>query len=179
MKKIYIIFFTLFVSFYLTACSPQVKKEGIVLGIHENKISEMSTKSFPFEKEFSLGKLNLKKPTIKMDKQKNKIQTSVELGLKTIFTGEIKGSFTILAEPIYNKNDSSIYLQNIVLKDFNFGRLKISDEFSSTFKKELSPFINYIFKNYPIYTIPNDSIKGKFVKDIKVGENKLLVTYGI
>jgi hypothetical protein len=43
----------------------------------------------------------------------------------------------------------------------------------------MEPLINKIFKEYPLYKVPEDSILGSFIKDIKIGDSKLLVTYGI
>jgi len=166
-------------SIFFTGCVQEVNKEGVTLGISGNQLTDSFKDSFPFEKNFVFGDLALKKPSIQMPKESNRINASIELGLKTLFTNAIRGNFTISGEPKFNQKDSSIYLQNLQLESFDFGRLKISDEFANTFRGAVRPMVNEIFKNYPIYKIPKDSFQGKFVKNIKVENSKLLVTYGL
>ena len=179
MKKIFISFPILLIVLFLSACNQSLNKEGITLNITEEKLNESFKESFPFKKDFNFGNLSLKNPKIKMHKELNRIQADLDFGLKTIFTGTIKGAFSISGEPLFKQENSSIYLKNVILEDFNFGRLKISDEFSTTFKTALQDMINEVLKTYPIYRISKDSIQGSFVKSIKINDSKLLITYGI
>ncbi len=179
MKKINLLLSLLFLIFFTTGCIHQINKQGLILSLSESQLSNSFNESFPFKKDFVFGDLSLTNPNIKMYNSKNRLQASIDLGLKTVFTGAIRGSFSISGEPLFNKKTSSIHLQNVHLENFNFGRLKISDDFSNTFKNALQVMINEIFKKYPIYKIPKESIQGRFVKDIKIADSKLLVTYGI
>lgn len=162
-----------------SGCVHNVSKEGLVLQVTEYELSQSFRKSFPFEKDLVFGSLILNKPTITMHKTKNRVKVGITLGLKTLFTNPIKGAFVISGEPEFRKDVSSIYLKNVKLENFHFGKLKMSDQFTNTFLVTMTPLINKIFNQYPIYTVPEDSILGSFIKDIKIGNSKLLVTYGI
>jgi len=168
-----------FIIFLFSGCVNNLSKEGLVLKVSEYELSQSFKESFPFEKNLVFGSLILNKPTIKMHKVKNRVKVGINLGLKTLFTNPIKGSFIISGEPEFRKDVSSIYLKNIKIENFHFGKLKMSEQFSNTFIVTMEPLVNKIFKKYPVYKVPEDSILGSFIKDIKIGNSKLLVTYGI
>lgn len=175
-KIIFLIFFTLIL---LTGCVSNANKQGVVVKINEHQLSKSFKKSFPYEKDFMFGAIKLDNPIIKMHKTENRIKAGVSLGLKTVFTNSIKGSFLISGEPKFNKHQSTIFLTNVKLEDFNFGKLEMSDDFIKNFKTSIEPIINEIFKKYPIYKIPDDAILGSFIKDVRINESNLLVTYGL
>lgn len=174
-----IIILTFFILLLFTGCVSNTNKQGIVIKVNEHQLSKSFKESFPYEKDFMFGAIKLDNPIIKMHKTENRIKAGVSLGLKTVFTNSIKGSFLISGEPKFNKDQSTIFLTNVRLEDFNFGKLKMSDDFTENFKVSIEPIINEIFKKYPIYTIPDDAILGSFIKDVRVGESNLLVTYGL
>jgi hypothetical protein len=163
----------------LSGCVGNLSKDGLVLRVSEYELSQSFEESFPFEKDLVFGSLILHKPTIKMHKTKNSVKVNIVLGLKTLFTNPIKGSFIINGEPEFRKDIASIYLKNVKIENFHFGKLKMSEQFSKTLIITMEPLINKIFKEYPLYKVPEDSILGSFIKDIKIGDSKLLVTYGI
>ncbi len=170
---------TILLVFLFSGCVGNLSKDGLVLRVSEYELSQSFEKSFPFEKSLVFGSLILHKPTIKMHKIKNSVKVSISLGLKTLFTNPIKGSFTINGEPEFRKDHASIYLKNVKIENFHFGKLEMSEQFSKTLITTMEPLVNKIFKQYPIYNVPKDSILGSFIKDIKIGNSKLLVTYGI
>lgn len=55
----------------------------------------------------------------------------------------------------------------------------MSEDFTQNFRVSIEPIINEIFKKYPIYKIPDDAILGSFIKEMKINDSNLLVTYGL
>ena len=178
-KNLKFVFVTILFAALFTGCVHDVDKKGITLSISENQLTSSFKESLPYKKNFTFGDLSIDNPKVKLYKNINRIQAGIDFGLKTIFTSALKGKFQISGEPIYNKEKGAIFLQKVKLEDFAFNQLKISKDFSQQFSSALEPMINEVLKRYPIYTIPKDSIQGSFVKDIKVDDSKLLVTYGI
>lgn len=173
-----LVIFMLF-SLLLSGCIHQLGKDGLTLSISEKQLSDSFDESLPYKKDFVFGNISIDNPKIKLLKKSNRVQAGIDFGLKTVFTSALQGKFKISGEAVYNKEKAAIFLHNIKLENFAFNQLKISDDFSKTFYLALEPMINEVLKLYPIYKVPKDSIHGSFVKDIKVENSKLLVTYGI
>lgn len=179
MKKLFTILTALFLTIFFTGCIHNLDKNGLTLSITEKELSESFDEALPYKKNFVFGDLSIDNPKVKLANKSNRVNAGIDFGLKTLFTSALQGKFQISGEPIYNKEKGAIFLQNVKLENFAFNQLKISDDFSQTFNSALEPMINEVLKLYPIYTVPKDSIHGSFVKDIKVEDSKLLVTYGI
>ena len=96
-----------------------------------------------------------------------------------MFTQEIVGDFIISGEPLFDEESASIFLQNVKVENLRFTKLKLGHAFSKTFLNSLSPMMNEVFRQYPIYRIPKDSFQGRFVKNVRIENSKLLITYGI
>lgn len=179
MKFFHIVITTLFLTIFFTGCIHNLDRNGLTLSISEKELSESFDESLPYKKNFGFGNISIDNPKVKLSNNSNRIQAGMNFGLKTLFTSALQGEFQISGEPVYNKEKGAIFLQNVKLENFAFKQLKISDDFSNTFYSALEPMINEALKIYPVYTVPKDSIHGSFVKDIKVQDSKLLVTYGI
>ncbi len=168
------------ISFFLfTACSSQVNKEGIVVSLSQNQLSESFKHSFPQKKDFVFGTIVIEEPIITIPKNSKRITASINLDFKTMFTQEIIGDFTISGEPLFDKKTTSIYLKDVKIENLQFTRLNLGEAFSNTFLNSLSPMLNNVLEQYPIYTIPKNSFQGRFVKNVKIENSKLLITYGI
>ena len=177
-KKLIYIFSSITLLFLFTGCVHQIDKKGLTLSLSESELTSSFEDSFPINKDFIFGSIKIDNPKIDIPKASKKIKAGINLEFATMFTETQYGSFLISGEPYFNKEEASIYLQNVHIENFRFAELKLGDTFSKTFLKSLEPMVNQLFKKYPIYKIPEDSFHGAFVKDIQIKEEKLLVTYG-
>jgi len=175
--KLLIIIITL--SFIFTGCINQINKKNLEISLSSKELSKYFNKPFPLKKDFDFGTIAIKKPKILITKNSQRISATIRLDFQTMFTQKIKGVFSISGEPLFDKETSSIFLQNVKIEKLKFTNLNFGDAFSKTFLKSLSPMMDKIFKQYPIYKIPKDSFEGRFVKNVKIENSKLLITYGI
>lgn len=164
---------------FINGCVHQVNKEGLTLSLDESQLSESFKDKFPIKQEFVFGKVEINKPLIDIPKNSKRINTKIALRFTTMFTNALSGNFSISGEPFFDKKEASIYLQNIKIENFALSNFKIDDKFSKTFLITLKPMIDKVFKKFPIYRIPKESFHGNFIKNIKIKEEKLLITYGI
>lgn len=178
-KKLQYIFSSVFLIFFLSGCINQINKQGLTLSITPTQLSQSFADSFPINKDFVFGSINIDNPKIKIPKNSKRINAGINLDFATMFTKSINGNFSISGEPYFNKKEASIYLQNVKIENFKFTKLKLGNAFNKTFLKSLEPMVNQLFKKYPIYKIPKDSFQGSFVKDIQIKDSELLVTYGL
>jgi hypothetical protein len=178
-KKIFLIFSFLFIIVISTGCVSPISKQGLVVSLSQNQLSNSFNKSFPINKNFVFGNILIDNPQITMPKNSKRIKAGISLDFTTIFTAKLKGKFSISGEPLFNKNETSIYLHNVRIEEFNFNNNKIGNTFSKSFLSSLQPMVNELFKKYPIYKIPEESFQGTFIKDVKVKNSQLLITYGI
>jgi len=178
-KKLYYKLFSIFLLFILTGCVHQIDKQGITLSVTESELSESFDDSFPLKKEFIFGSISVNKPKINIIKNSNRIKAHINLKFLAMYIKPQYGNFSISGEPYFNKKKNSIFLKNIKIDKFKFAELRLGKEFNKTFLSSLNPMINRLFNDYPIYKIPDDSIQGSFVQDIKIADSKLLITYGI
>ena len=179
LKNFKSILFLFIFSFLFTGCIHQLDKQGLTLSLSETQLSQSFENSFPLKKDFVFGSISIDSPKIAIPKDSKRIKAGIDLDFKTMFTQKIAGKFSISGEPLFDKQSKAIFLQNVKIENLKFANLKLGDAFSKTFLSSLNPMVNQIFKKYPIYKIPNESFQGSFVKDIKIEDSKLLITYGI
>jgi len=179
LKKLQLIFSSIFLVLFLSACVHQIDKEGLTLSISPNELSQSFDNTFPINKDFIFGSIKINNPKIEIPNNSKRINAGIDLDFITMFTEIQYGNFIISGEPLFNKNESSIYLQNVTIDNFKFSKLRLGDKFTETFLKSLEPMVNQLFEKYPIYKIPKDSFQGNFIKNVQVKDSKLLVTYGL
>ncbi len=166
-------------SLFFTGCIHQVNKQGLTMSLSSNQLSQSFESSFPLKKDFVFGSISINSPKILIHKDSKRINAGIDLDFKTMFTQKIAGNFSISGKPLFNKQSKSIFLHNVKIENLKFENLKLGDAFSKTFLNSLNPMVNKIFKKYQIYKIPKESFQGSFVKDVKIEDSKLLITYGI
>ena len=178
-KYIKFLFSFIILGFLFSGCVHNLNKEGLVVSINEKQLSEAFDESFPLKKDFVFGTIVVEEPTIIIPKKAQRIKAFINLDFQTMFTQKIIGDFIISGEPIFDKKTASNFLKNVEIESLKFTKLNLGHAFSKTFLTSLSPMMNKIFKYYPIYKIPKESFQGTFVKNIKIENSKLLITYGI
>jgi hypothetical protein len=92
---------------------------------------------------------------------------------------DTKAFLDIAGQPYFNKEKNAIFLKNVAINNISFENNQIAKSFSTQLITSLGPLLDEVFKNIPVYTIKEDSFKGSFVKDVKVENSELLVTFGL
>jgi hypothetical protein len=173
-----LLFISILVTLF-TGCIHQIDKQGLTLSITPSQLSKSFNDSFPIKKDLVFGTISINSPKIDIKENSNRLDAGINLNLSTLFTKTQNGKILISGEPYFNKEETSIYLQNVKIEEFSFAEMKLGNTFSKTFLTSLQPMINEMFKKFPIYRIPEESFQGSFVKNISIEDKKLLITYGL
>lgn len=172
------ILFILSILLLFTGCVKSLNTDGLTLKLDANELNNSASDKFPIEKSFVVANVEVDKPNIYI-KEDDKISASLELSMNAIFLPTTKGSIQISGRPFYNKKESAIFLKHVEVEKLDFSNKDISQVINKTLLSSLKPLIDEIFKTIPIYKIPKNSFRGSFVKDIKVENKELLVTFGL
>ena len=159
------ILFILSLILLFSGCIKKLDSDGLTLKIEESELNK-SSKDFPMKKDFIFANIQIEKPHIFIN-NKDRINANINLNLSTIFIPSTNGVFTLSGNPYFDKEKSAIFLKDI---HRNFTNMLVSN---------MKPVLDNIFTNIPIYEIDKSSFKGSFVKDIKIENSELLVTFGL
>lgn len=181
MKDIKVLNLIFFLSsiFFLSACGiKNINKDGLTLAIASNELNK-SLRGFPINKNLVLANVEIQKPNLFIKKGTQRISASMGTNISAIMLPKIKGTFELSGVPYFHKESSAIYLKDVNIDKLNLPNLGIEENFVKMILSNMSPVIDTIFKNIPIYKIDKNSFKGRFVKDIKIKNEELLVTFGL
>ena len=176
-KKAHILF-VLFAVVLFTGCVRNIDSDGLTLKLDESELNNSTSKKFPIEKSFVIANVEIDKPNIFI-KDEDRISASLDMVLNMVFLPTSKGSIEISGKPYFDKEKSAIFLKHVEVDELNFTNKEVSNIINKSLFSSLKPLVDEIFKTMPIYTIPKNSFRGSFVKDIKVQNKELLVTFGL
>ena len=89
------------------------------------------------------------------------------------------GTFSLTGSPYFDKEKSAIFLKDIKIEELKITNLDIDKNFVNTLSSNTKPIIDDIFNTIPIYQVDKSSFKGSLMKDIKIEDSQLLVTFGL
>uniref|UniRef100_UPI0040473BDF DUF1439 domain-containing protein n=1 Tax=Aliarcobacter sp. TaxID=2321116 RepID=UPI0040473BDF len=171
------ILFILSLILLFSGCIKKLDKDGLTLKIDESELNK-SSKKFPMKKDFIFANIQIEKPHIFIN-NKDRINANINLNLSTIFIPSTNGVFTLSGNPYFDKEKSAIFLKDIQMEELKFSNINIDKNFTNMLVSNMKPVLDNIFTNIPIYEIDKSSFKGSFVKDIKIEDSELLVTFGL
>ena len=160
-----------------SGCIKKIGSDGLTLKIDPNELN-MQSNIFPIEKNFTIAKVLVNKPDLGISLT-NQITAIVDIDLKVIFMPDTKATLDIAGQPYFDKEKNAIFLKNVDINKISFQNNDIAKNFSSELISSLDPLIDEVFKNIPVYKIKDDSFKANLVKDVKVENSELLVTFGL
>jgi len=177
-KKLQILMFLSFLILF-SGCVRNLDTNGLTLKIDESELNKSASDKFPIRKSFVVANVEIDKPNIYIKENTNKIAASLDINLVAIFIPKTKGSLQVSGKPYFDKTNSYIYLRDVSIEKIDFSNSKVAQKIPTALLSSLAPLIDEIFKKVPIYKIKKDSWKGSFVKDMKVENSELLVTFGL
>ena len=161
-----------------TGCIKKLDTNGLTLQIDESELNRSSSK-FPIQKSFVIANVQIEQPHIYIKENTNKIAANVAVEFAAIFLPKTNGTLEISGNPYFNKEDSAIYLKDVEIEKLELTNTNIDKAFSNTLLSSFAPIIDEIFKTMPIYKIKKDSFKGSFVKDVKIENSELFITFSL
>ena len=160
-----------------SGCIKRIDTDGLTLKIDPNELN-MQSSMFPIEKNFTIAKVLVNKPDLGINTT-NQITAIIDVDLKVIFMPDTKATLDIAGQPYFDKEKNAIFLKNVDINKISFQNNDIAKNFSSELISSLNPLIDEVFKDIPVYTMKENSFKGSLVKDVKVENSELLVTFGL
>jgi hypothetical protein len=161
-----------------TGCIKKLDTDGLTLKIQESQLNKNSSK-FPMKKSFLIANIEIIQPKISVKENTNKLQALVDINVSAIFLPKTQGTVVVLGTPYFNKEQASIYLKDVSIEKLDFKNKDVSESVSLSVLSTMAPILDEIFKTMPIYKIKENSFKGSFVKDVKIEDSELLVTFGL
>ena len=161
-----------------TGCVKNIDSNGLTLNVPQSELNTKSSK-FPIKKNFVFANVNIEQPKIFIKEGQDRLSAKIDLSLSALFIPKSKGVFEISGVPYFNKEKSAIFLEDVNIEDLTFTDLVLNKNFTKNLITNMTPIIDQIFSNIPIYEIDKSSFKGSFVKDVKIENSELLVTFGL
>ena len=176
-KKIQTLIILLTLVFF-TGCIKKIDSEGLTLQIQESELNDFSQK-FPINQDFVFAFVQLEKPYIHIKNGTNRLSATINTNFSTVFLPNSRGTFSLTGTPYFDKEKSAIFLKDIRIEELKFTNLDIDKNFVNTLVSNTKPVIDDIFNTIPIYEVDKSSFKGSLMKDIKIEDSQLLVTFGL
>ena len=178
LTKIFQGLFILFAITIFTGCIKKFDSDGLTLRIEENQLNNFS-QEFPIRQDFVFANVELLKPHLFVKEGSNRLSATLNLNISAIFIPNSNGTFSFSGVPYFDKEKSAIFLKDIQMEDLKMTNVNIDKTLLSTVVANTKPIIDNIFNTIPIYKIDKSSFKGSFVKDVKIEDSELLVTFGL
>ncbi|MDY3200637.1 MAG: DUF1439 domain-containing protein [Arcobacter sp.] len=176
-KKLQILL-VLFSLLFFVGCIKKFDGDGLTLKIQESELNNFS-QEFPIRQDFVVANMELQKPHLFIKDGTNRISANINLNISAIFMPNSNGTLTFSGIPYFDKEKSAIYLKDIELDELKMTNLNIDKTILDTIVANTKPIVDNIFNTIPVYKIDKSSFKGSFVKDVKIEDSELLVTFGL
>lgn len=162
--------------FTFSGCIKKFDEDGLTLKIEESELNS-SFRDFPMERNFVFANVNINQPNLKITN--DRLNALVDVDFSAIFIPKDKGIFELSGVPYFDKEKSAIFLRDVKIENIKFANIALDKNFTNLFVSNMNPVFNNIFTTMPIYKIDKTSFKGSFVKDVKIEDSELLVTFGL
>ena len=162
--------------FTFSGCIKKFDEDGLTLKIEESELNS-SFRDFPMERNFVFANVNINQPNLKITN--DRLNALVDVDFSAIFIPKDKGIFELSGIPYFDKEKSAIFLRDVKIENIKFANIALDKNFTNLFVSNMNPVFNNIFTTMPIYKIDKTSFKGSFVKDVKIVDSELLVTFGL
>lgn len=171
--------FILLLLFAFTGCGVKnLSTDGLTLRVSEKELND-KFKDFPIEKNYIVANIKVEKPKLFIKKGSSKISAAMDTFVSAIMVPEKSGSFVISGTPYFDKKTKSVYLKDISVDKFKISDAPITKEVANMLLSNIKPLINNAFKQFPIYTLKKSSFLRSSVKDLKLEDSELLITFGL
>lgn len=162
-----------------TGCGiKNLSTDGLILAVSERELND-KFKDFPIEKNYVFASIKIEKPRLFIKKGSNKISAAMDTFVSAIMAPKKSGSFIISGIPYFDKKTKSVYLKDISVEKFKISNTPITKEVVNILLSNIKPLIDSAFKQFPIYTLKKSSFLRSSVKDLRIENSELLITFGL
>ncbi len=180
MKKS-ILFLLIGISLLLNGCIAGlgVDKQGYTIAISPSMITSSIEKEFPKKREFNYGTIELSDPDLGFVKGSDKLNLGLSFSLLNPILPTQKGSIKLLSGIRFDAQSGEFFLKDLSVEKIEFNSSNLKTFLPSDLNAILGVIVSETLKQIPIYKIDKNSFTGMLVKDVKIKDGDLLVTFGI
>ena len=170
-------FFTL--ALLLTGCIKDINPQGMTVVIPASKITQSLQQQFPITENTDYGKVTLTNPKALLQKGSDCITTGATLLFSNSLISQQKGSVYVSGKPVFDAKTGSVYLTQPKIEKLDINNNNLSGFLNGSISELIRPIVDEVFRKVPIYKIDTNSIQGSFVKNVRVEDGSLLLTFGL
>lgn len=177
--KRYISILFLLSTLLLTGCLKEINTNGMTIAIPASQITESLQEQFPVTQNTQYGKVTLTNPKALLQKGSNRLTAGATVAFSNALIPEQKGTVYVSGTPYFDAQTGNIYLRQPQIEKLNFNGYSIGKFLNGSTMQLVKPIIDDIFRQVPVYKLDRNSIQGSFVKNVRVVDGSLLVTFGL
>lgn len=174
-KNILLVFLVLLFS----GCVHSINQQGLTIRIPASQITASLEQQFPVSQNFQYGTVTLQNPKALLHAGSDRVQAGTTIGFSNALIPTQSGSLMISGKPIFDAKTGAIYLTQPNIDRLEFNGYKLASFMKGSLKDAVMPLINEVFRTRPIYRLEKNSLQSAFVRDIRVSNGTLLLTFGL
>ncbi|RUM67721.1 MAG: hypothetical protein DSZ05_02155 [Sulfurospirillum sp.] len=177
--KHYIGAMLLLLTLLFTGCIKDINPSGMTIVIPASRLTQSLQRQFPVTQNTDYGKVTLKNPKALLQKGSDRITAGATVLFSNSLIPQQQGSVYVSGKPYFDAKTGSIYLNDPNIEKLDINGYKLGNFLNGSVANQLKPLINEVFRQIPIYKMDRNSIQGSFVKNVRVEDGNLLVTFGL
>ncbi len=162
-----------------SGCVHSINQQGLTIRVPASQITESLEQQFPVTQNFQYGKVTLQNPKALLRAGSDRVQAGTTIGFSNALVPTQSGSLMISGKPIFDAKTGSVYLTQPNIDKLEFNGYKLATFMQGPLKNAVMPIINEVFRTRPIYRLNQNSLQSMFLKNIRVSNGELLLTFGL
>lgn len=179
MKNLSNLFIVALIAILFAGCIKEINPGGMTVAIPASKITQSLQQQFPITQKTQYGKVTLANPKALLQKGSDRITAGATLLFSNSLIPQQKGSVYVSGKPVFDAKSGAVYLTQPSIEKLNLNGYQLGNFLKGANAEMVKPVIDDIFRKVPIYKLDRGSIQGSFVKNVRVEDGNLLVTFGL
>ncbi len=171
--------FLLTMTLFLSGCIHSINKQGLTIRVPASQITQSLEQQFPVSQNFQYGKVTLQNPKALLHAGSDRVQAGTTLSFSNSLIPTQSGSLMVSGKPIFDAKTGAVYLTQPNIDKLEFNGYKLASFMKGPLKDAVLPLINEVFRTRPIYRLNQNSLQSAFVKNIRVSNGELLISFGL
>jgi hypothetical protein len=174
-KRLLIVLFALF----FTGCIHSIDPQGLTIKVPASQITQSLEQQFPVSQDFQYGKVTLQNPKALLHAGSDRVQAGTTLSFANALIPTQSASLMVSGKPIFDAKTGAVYLTQPSIDRLEFNGYKLASFMQGPLKDVIMPLINEVFRTHPIYRVNKNSLQSAFIKNIRVSNGELLISFGL
>jgi hypothetical protein len=164
---------------FFTGCIHSIDPQGLTIKVPASQITQSLEQQFPVSQDFQYGKVTLQNPKALLHAGSDRVQAGTTLSFANALIPTQSGSLMVSGKPIFDAKTGAVYLTQPSIDRLEFNGYKLASFMQGPLKDAIMPLINEVFRTHPIYRVNKNSLQSAFIKNIRVSNGELLISFGL